>query len=68
MKSNYQPSSEYMLYCNKDTIGYEVVKFVIPYEHKGVVYKKSRVGSMPKMFMVVDVDNLYFRGRDYFIK
>ncbi len=57
-----------MLYCDKDTTGYEVVKFFIPYEHEGVIYKKSRVGSMPKMFMVVDVSDLYFRERSCFIK
>ena len=68
MKSNYQPLSEYMLYCNKDTVGYEVAQFVIPYKHEGVVYKRSRVGSMPKMFMVVDVDDLYYRERMYLIK
>lgn len=68
MKSNYQPSSEYMLYCSKDTVGYEVVKFVIPYEHEGVVYKKSRVGLMPHMFTVVELTDLYYRERTDFIR
>ena len=68
MKSNYEPFSEYMLYCDKDTVGYEVAQFVIPYEHKGVVYKKSRVGLMPHMFMVVELTDLYCKERSDFIR